>query len=630
MNDEVMALYRQAGVEPGQRLPADAAADAGLLRFLPVAHLGGRAAPGAVDLVDPRPVHARPLLRPAPPDGCDQRASCRGCRRRRPIPMQAKLLQILPVVFTIFAFAFPSGLVVYWVTNNLLTMAQQALILKGKNTPRAECRLNHFHHGTRVWRSSHAATVLLREFGRSGGDDGRPPFRNRARAALLQGPRQEDRLPQRPPPGGDRGRSGHPVAQRRRDPGARQGGGQTGRGAAAADERAPVERPAPVITTTTTPGRSVPREAPRRDEWPRRSAAPRPRRRSSAGHADDEEEDGQQAFGLGVGASAERAPARPVGRPRRSSRPPRQDARPEGGPRVRTPAARRTTAAASRSKGPRRTAAARTPRRHGTAGNGAACRQRRESGQPRAAGATAAAVVASDRGGRGGQDRGGRAAGGRTATAVAAIGGVEPAPDRRGRPPSEGRWRAGRKGGRGEERPRREMVKVVEHTWKDGEWRELLSEEGDNVSREVLAFEKAIELILDVMDLDIEFSVSEGEIYLVEFSGEDRERLVAEEGRALKAIEHILPRIVRGMVGEALPCRVDCEDFQASRELELVELAKKTAEEVGRSMKPRLLPPMSPADRRIIHVTLMEDPDVDTMSEGDGFIKRIKIFPVRH
>lgn len=173
-------------------------------------------------------------------------------------------------------------------------------------------------------------------------------------------------------------------------------------------------------------------------------------------------------------------------------------------------------------------------------------------------------------------------------------------------------------------------MKVVEHHWKDGEWRELLSEEGDNVSREVLAFEKAIELILDVMDLDIEFSVSEGEVYLVEFSGEDRDRLVAEEGRALKAIEHILPRIVRGMVGEALPCRVDCEDFQASREQELVELAKKTAEEVGRSNKPRLLPPMNPADRRIIHVTLMEDPDVDTLSEGDGFIKRIKIFPVRH
>ncbi len=190
---------------------------------------------------------------------------------------------------------------------------------------------------------------------------------------------------------------------------------------------------------------------------------------------------------------------------------------------------------------------------------------------------------------------------------------VRPAalPDQLHRRRADDRGGAGRKGGRGEERPRRGMVKVVEHTWKDGEWRELLLEEGDNVSREVLAFEEG----------DRAHPRRDGPRHRVfrsakarstwsSFSGEDRERLVAEEGRALKAIEHILPRIVRGMVGEALPCRVDCEDFQASREQELVELAKKTGRGGGPFDEPRLLPPMSPADRRIIHVTLMEDPDV--------------------
>ncbi len=298
---------------------------------------------------------------------------------------------------------------------------------------------------------------------------------------------------------------------------------------------------------------------------------------------DDEEEDGQQAFGLGVGQAPAERPQQPANAERGSERAPRQD----GG-------------------------------RGGRKGRSGDSRDSR--GQERGGRGGDSRGGRGDRGGRGGErssDRGGRNR----------RGGQQQ--DRRGRPSHDSRG-PGRKNGRAEERPRRETVKTVEHLWKDGEWRELLSEEGDNVSREVLAFEKAIELILDVMDLDIEFSVSEGEVYLVEFSGEDRERLVAEEGRALKAIEHILPRIVRGMVGEALPCRVDCEDFQASREQELVELAKKTAEEVGRSLKPRLLPPMNPADRRIVHVTLMEDPGVDTMSEGDGFIKRIKIFPVRH
>lgn len=327
-------------------------------------------------------------------------------------------------------------------------------------------------------------------------------------------------------------------------------------------------------------------EAPRQPEVPVHRAeqeipvAPRVNDR----YLDDDDADGQQAFGL-VAESVERAPARthaerPVQneRPAQNDRGPRQD-NGRGGrkPRMATPAEGRRSQDRS------------------SHGGGAERGGRGERGE---------------RGGQGRNRRGG------------------PPQDRRGRGQND-RGPA-RKGGRGDERPRRDIVKVVEHHWKDGEWRELLTEEGDNVSREVLAFEKAIELILDVMDLDIEFSVSEGETFLIEFSGEDRDRLVAEEGRALKAIEHILPRIVRGMVGEALPCRVDCEDFQASREQELIELAKKTAEEVSRTHKPRMLPPMSPADRRIIHVTLMEDPDVDTLSEGDGFIKRIKIFPVRN
>ena len=49
-----------------------------------------------------------------------------------PDPMQRRMMQLMPIVFTVFALAFPSGLVLYWVTNNLLTMAQQALLLKLK------------------------------------------------------------------------------------------------------------------------------------------------------------------------------------------------------------------------------------------------------------------------------------------------------------------------------------------------------------------------------------------------------------------------------------------------------------------------------------------------------------------
>jgi YidC/Oxa1 family membrane protein insertase len=42
-----------------------------------------------------------------------------------PDPVQAKVMQIMPIVFTGFFAFFPSGLVLYWVTNTLLSIAQQ-------------------------------------------------------------------------------------------------------------------------------------------------------------------------------------------------------------------------------------------------------------------------------------------------------------------------------------------------------------------------------------------------------------------------------------------------------------------------------------------------------------------------
>jgi YidC/Oxa1 family membrane protein insertase len=50
-------------------------------------------------------------LNPAPPD-----------------PMQAKMMWIMPLVFSVMFFAFPAGLVLYWITNNVLSIAQQWLI----------------------------------------------------------------------------------------------------------------------------------------------------------------------------------------------------------------------------------------------------------------------------------------------------------------------------------------------------------------------------------------------------------------------------------------------------------------------------------------------------------------------
>jgi len=53
------------------------------------------------------------MLNPAPPD-----------------PMQARVMKIMPIVFTVMFLWFPAGLVLYWVVNNVLSIAQQAVITR--------------------------------------------------------------------------------------------------------------------------------------------------------------------------------------------------------------------------------------------------------------------------------------------------------------------------------------------------------------------------------------------------------------------------------------------------------------------------------------------------------------------
>jgi YidC/Oxa1 family membrane protein insertase len=47
-----------------------------------------------------------------------------------PDPIQAKVMMALPLVFTVFFLWFPAGLVLYWVVNNVLSIAQQYVITK--------------------------------------------------------------------------------------------------------------------------------------------------------------------------------------------------------------------------------------------------------------------------------------------------------------------------------------------------------------------------------------------------------------------------------------------------------------------------------------------------------------------
>lgn len=169
---------------------------------------------------------------------------------------------------------------------------------------------------------------------------------------------------------------------------------------------------------------------------------------------------------------------------------------------------------------------------------------------------------------------------------------------------------------RGPVRERKELV-PIEKRLKEGR-----GEEADAVI-------EATEWLLDLVDVDVDPRVYQGEErYEVELRGTDRDVLVSDDGKVLTAIEHLLPRVLHGVHGEALPVRVDSENYQEGREERLRETAFRMAEEVRASGMPEVLEPMDPADRRIVHLALGDEPEVETRSLGSGFFKRVKIVPV--
>jgi spoIIIJ-associated protein len=116
-----------------------------------------------------------------------------------------------------------------------------------------------------------------------------------------------------------------------------------------------------------------------------------------------------------------------------------------------------------------------------------------------------------------------------------------------------------------------------------------------------------------------------GDEMLFELFGDDVEPLLANKGEGLTGLEVLVGRIASKHAGRPVHPRLDAEGFRANRQEALEELAQTSAQEVRRTRRPQLLPPLAPWERRLVHLALSEDPELETESEGEGFLKRVEV-----
>lgn len=144
--------------------------------------------------------------------------------------------------------------------------------------------------------------------------------------------------------------------------------------------------------------------------------------------------------------------------------------------------------------------------------------------------------------------------------------------------------------------------------------------------------EKVIELleaILREMNLEAEITTAvEEDVTTINVHGKDLGLLIGRQGHTLDALQCILSAMAnRNVVAEHRRLILDIEGYRSRQQKDLEELAKRMAEKVVYDGTPITLRPMSPFERRIIHLTLRDSPEVETMSEGEEPDRKVTISP---
>jgi spoIIIJ-associated protein len=101
--------------------------------------------------------------------------------------------------------------------------------------------------------------------------------------------------------------------------------------------------------------------------------------------------------------------------------------------------------------------------------------------------------------------------------------------------------------------------------------------------------------------------------------------LIGKQGKTLEAFQFIVNLAGGRMGNDSTRVLIDTQDYRARRERSLVRMANQVAEQVRRNRDSKLLEALNPFERRLIHTTLASHGDIETVSEGDGLYKRIRV-----
>ena len=129
-----------------------------------------------------------------------------------------------------------------------------------------------------------------------------------------------------------------------------------------------------------------------------------------------------------------------------------------------------------------------------------------------------------------------------------------------------------------------------------------------------------------------------GEVMIDEYEGDERELilditgdnlavLIGRHGKTLDALQFIVSAITTRVLGFRYPVVVDVEGYKNRQRQKIESLARSVASRADQQHKAIKLRPMTPYERRIVHIALRDDDRVETASEGEGSSRHVVVLP---
>ncbi|HET7034632.1 MAG TPA: RNA-binding cell elongation regulator Jag/EloR [Thermomicrobiaceae bacterium] len=125
----------------------------------------------------------------------------------------------------------------------------------------------------------------------------------------------------------------------------------------------------------------------------------------------------------------------------------------------------------------------------------------------------------------------------------------------------------------------------------------------------------------------IEVGPDEPPTVFIDIEGRDLGTLIGRRGEHLTQLQYMLNVLVNKHLTIWTRVIVDVEGYRTRREESIVGLAQRVAKQVARNRRPISLEPMPPNERRVVHVALRDEPNVTTLSSGEGALRRVTIYP---